>query len=251
MAIAYHSLVGSSGPVSSASSLIGCGGEFRIDAARSEEEHLPRRPSRCAALQDVRLDHQVVVEKIGAEGVVGEDAADLGRGEEDRVRPRFRDPALRLRLAGQVERCRGRRSGPRSPRAARRRTSAEPTMPRWPATQTRLPARLKGRLLGIPALLLGDDREILAHHLRAERVEVGRVRPAELAVAPCSGRPAADRPRSGGNSADRSRRARGPCRPRCPSRSALRPRQAISTPISANACSTKERTEWRLPVAST
>ena len=41
----------------------------------------------CAAVDDVRLDHQIVVEEVGRIGVVGEDAADLGGGEDDGVWP--------------------------------------------------------------------------------------------------------------------------------------------------------------------
>ena len=55
-------------------------------------------------LHDVRLDHQIVVEEVGRIGVVGEDAADLRRGEEDRVGPRLpQTQRLGFRLARQVD----------------------------------------------------------------------------------------------------------------------------------------------------
>ena len=38
------------------------------------------------SLDDVRLDHQIVVEEFGRIGRVGEDAADAGRGEENHLR---------------------------------------------------------------------------------------------------------------------------------------------------------------------
>src|ERR1700743_2770232 len=59
-----------------------------------------------------------------------------------------------------------------------RRTSALPTIPRWPATKTRLPFRSNG-VLAI-GYLAPRDLEIAAHHLLDE---VGKARlrlPAEL-----------------------------------------------------------------------
>ena len=64
LAMAYHSLVGSSGPVSSASSRIGCGRQLGIDAGRAEEQQLLDAGA-VGGMDDVRLDHQVVVEEIG------------------------------------------------------------------------------------------------------------------------------------------------------------------------------------------
>ena len=63
LAIAYHSLVGSSVPVSNASSRIGWGCELRIDARRAEEQQLGDIAA-VRRLDDVRLDHEVVVQEV-------------------------------------------------------------------------------------------------------------------------------------------------------------------------------------------
>jgi len=53
-------------------------------------------------LDDVGLDHQIVVEEVGRPRVVGVDAADGGRGNEHQLRPGRRHPLLDLTLAAQV-----------------------------------------------------------------------------------------------------------------------------------------------------
>ena len=98
--------------------------------------------------EHVRFDHQIFVKEIGAIGVVRQDAADLRRREEDGVGLRLGDPALGRRLRRQVDGGAIDGQDLDSSRLASRRTSADPTMPRWPATQTRLPSRRKGRLFG-------------------------------------------------------------------------------------------------------
>src|SRR5262245_45261395 len=70
---------------------------------------------------------------------------------------------------------------------ARRRTIAEPTMPRWPATQMRLPARSNRRasvavVAAINVFLPLHLGEIGIHHLRHQLLEAGLVLPAELGV---------------------------------------------------------------------
>src|SRR5579871_2769496 len=62
---------------------------------------------------------------------------------------------------------------------ARRRTSARPTIPRWPAIHTRLPCSGKRASVGKVRLLLGRRDEVLGHHLLAELSPVGFVRPSE------------------------------------------------------------------------
>ena len=50
--------------------------EARVDAARPEEEEL-LHPGAEGGVDDVRLDHQVVVDELGWIGGVGVDAADV------------------------------------------------------------------------------------------------------------------------------------------------------------------------------
>ena len=95
LAIAYHSLVGSSGPVSSASSRDRLRRELADRCSDEPRNSSFSTPAALRRVDDVGLDHQVVVEEVGRVGVVGEDAADLGRGEEDHVGPRRgHEPAL-------------------------------------------------------------------------------------------------------------------------------------------------------------
>jgi len=54
-------------------------------------------------MDDVGLDHQVVVEEAGGMAVVGEDPADLGRREEDGVGAGGVEPTLDRRLVGEVD----------------------------------------------------------------------------------------------------------------------------------------------------
>src|SRR5262245_34125949 len=64
-----------------------------------------------------------------------------------------------------------------------RRTMAEPTMPRWPATQTRLPASGNRTFLGvavITGLFLVNFLAIRLDHLADQILEAGLVLPAEL-----------------------------------------------------------------------
>src|SRR5580700_8634692 len=84
--------------------------------------------------------------------------------------------------------CRRRSRSPRptvrisqSSRASRR-TSAWPTMPRWPATHTRLPFSGNTALVGIAPLFLRHDDHVLGDHLLAEGAPVGLVLPAELGL---------------------------------------------------------------------
>ena len=52
----------------------------RVDARRTQKQQ-PLHPGRMRGLDDIGLDHQVVVQKISRIGVVGVDAAHLGRGQ--------------------------------------------------------------------------------------------------------------------------------------------------------------------------
>src|SRR4051794_7238773 len=60
----------------------GLGGQLRVDAGRPEEEE-PLDAVLEGGVHDVDLDPQVVAEEVDGIGVVGEDAADLGGGEDD------------------------------------------------------------------------------------------------------------------------------------------------------------------------
>ena len=54
-------------------------------------------------LDQVRLDHQVVVEKVGRQAVVGEDAAHLCRRDDHRVRLLRGDPGFDLGLPLEID----------------------------------------------------------------------------------------------------------------------------------------------------
>ena len=168
LAMAYHSLVGSSGPVSSASSRIGCGASLRIDAARAQEQQALDAGA-VRGLDDVGLDHQVVVEEVGRIGVVGQDAADLGRREDDRIGLLRGDEALDLGLpcAGRARRVAA-VDDRRSPALARRRTRAEPDHARC-ARRPRCACRpARAFSLTVAAVCgLRTTREVLARPSRA------------------------------------------------------------------------------------
>ena len=94
-------------------------------------------PTRRDASIRFALDGEVVVDEVRRTRLLGDDPADRCRGEDQRLRPSFRHPILDLRLPRKStdERPAVRISQRLLPR---RRTIAEPTMPRWPATKTRL-----------------------------------------------------------------------------------------------------------------
>src|SRR5690242_14371526 len=67
------------------------------------------------------------------------------------------------------------------PVPASRRSSAEPTIPRWPATQTRRPASRNGSVAGVTAPLLAvDGGEVGLDHLGDQCFEAGGVAPPQL-----------------------------------------------------------------------
>ena len=186
LAIAYHSLVGSSGPVSSASSVDRLRRELGIDAGRAEEQQ-PVDARAVRRLDHVRFDHQVVVEKLGGMRVVGENAADLRRGDHDRVGPRARPSRPRPRPA--ASRSTSRRSTVSTSAALARQAphDAAPTMPLWPATQIRRPRERKdlrhGSALGQRRIRRGlrHQLEIFAHHfVRRASSNADLMPPAEL-----------------------------------------------------------------------
>jgi len=126
--MAYHWFVGSSGPVSRASSAIGLRRQAGIDTGRAEKHQLVDSNA-ARALDDVILDGEVFVDELRRLCVVGNDAADLCRGQEDRRGPLVRKPRRDIGLPFQIE-FSARRRQDLAFLAASRRTSAEPTMPR-------------------------------------------------------------------------------------------------------------------------
>ena len=75
LAIAYHSLVGSSAPMSSASWLLG---ELGVSAAASQKEQAPLAAA-LGHFNHVGLDLEVIEQEISRVAVVGLDAAHLRR----------------------------------------------------------------------------------------------------------------------------------------------------------------------------
>ena len=82
LAMAYGSLVGSSGAGEEMLLFHGLRRELRIDAGGAEEQELfdAVAPGR---IDDVEFDGEIVAEEIGRIGGVGQNAADFGGGEED------------------------------------------------------------------------------------------------------------------------------------------------------------------------
>ena len=93
LAMAYHWLVGSSGPVRRYSSLSGCGRELGIDAGTAQEKQFPhtRQPR---VFDEVVLNPEVFQKKFGGLAFVGENAAHFGGGDEDIFRFLVREELL-------------------------------------------------------------------------------------------------------------------------------------------------------------
>ena len=102
LATAYASLVGSSGPVSRYSSLIGCGQLARVDARAAEIEQL-LHAVHVGRVHHGRVDQHVVVDELGRARRVRHDAADRAGGEHDVLRPVRAEPVVHRRLVAQVE----------------------------------------------------------------------------------------------------------------------------------------------------
>ena len=86
-------------------------------------------------IQHVDLDAQVVAEEVDRVGAVGQDAADLRRRQHDVLAAWSREVREDGVAVLQVELGRGlARRGSSKPAASSRRTIAEPTSPRCPAT---------------------------------------------------------------------------------------------------------------------
>ena len=82
--------------------LHGLRGVLGVDAGGAQEEEAVHA-CEVGAMDDARLDDQVVVDELGRVGVVGVDAADLGRGQEDVVRPLLLEKGAHCRLVQQVQ----------------------------------------------------------------------------------------------------------------------------------------------------
>ena len=63
-----------------------------------------RTPGPEGLVDDIGLDHQVLVDEVGRIAVVGEDAADLGGGEDHHVGPFGLQEGADVGLAGKIER---------------------------------------------------------------------------------------------------------------------------------------------------
>src|ERR1700730_18365146 len=57
------------------------------------------------SVNHIRLDHQIVIEKLGRECVIGKNSADFRCGEEDRIWPFASQPFYRLFLKSQIDDC--------------------------------------------------------------------------------------------------------------------------------------------------
>lgn len=75
---------------------------LRVDAARPEE-HQPRHTVLPRAVDHIGLDHQVVADELRRVAVVGDDAADLGSGEEHILRLVFGKEGVGRGGVGQIE----------------------------------------------------------------------------------------------------------------------------------------------------
>ena len=144
-------------------------------------------PAAWAPRMTLRAIARLSAMKSGRIGVVGVNAADPGGRQEYGVGLVGREPALGLGLAGEIDIVPiGGEDLQASP--ARRRTIAEPTIPLWPATNTRVPASSKiGRVRPAPvefrhlhALFAWGTRTrdlawtSMRKHGRRRRIPVGR-----------------------------------------------------------------------------
>jgi len=108
----------------------------RVDAA-GIEKHQFLDAGFPGTVDDIRFDRQVIVDEFGGPGVIGVNTAGPCDGQENRVRLLIVQPGFGLVLRCQV----GFAALAGQPSCPSLRTSAAPTIPRCPATQTRLPAR--------------------------------------------------------------------------------------------------------------
>ena len=83
LAMAYGSFVGSSTPVKSASSRIGCG-TARGRCTTTQAVTAAALPHK-GLMDDIRLDHQVVVDEVGGIAVVCQNPTHLGGGKDHHV----------------------------------------------------------------------------------------------------------------------------------------------------------------------
>ena len=84
-------------------------------------------------MDHVRRNRQIVVEEFGAQRVVGDDAADFRRRQKHHLRALGGEPFVDRGLIAQIGLAAVAVSSSTFS-AASRRTSADPTMPRCPAT---------------------------------------------------------------------------------------------------------------------
>ncbi len=78
------------------------GGEPWIDAARAQEEELLDALG-MGGLDEVHLDSEIVVQKVGRESIVGQDSSDPRRGHEHGLGPVCRHPGSNRPLVAQIQ----------------------------------------------------------------------------------------------------------------------------------------------------
>ena len=83
------------------------------------------------------VDHHVVVDELRRPRRVGQDAADGAGDEKDVLGTVGAEPVVHRRLIAQIELVARRGQDVLVAERERRRSTAEPTRPRWPATNIR------------------------------------------------------------------------------------------------------------------
>jgi hypothetical protein len=76
--------------------------ELRINAGRAKENQ-PVDIGGVGGMDDIRLDREIVINKIGRVTVIGENAADFRRGEQDRVGTILLEPNLNGDLIAKID----------------------------------------------------------------------------------------------------------------------------------------------------
>jgi hypothetical protein len=138
---AYHSLVGSSGPVSRYSSRIGCGrASDRCSSSRGTAASRPVAPGR---VDDVGLDLQVVADELRRAVSLAWMPPTLAAARNTYSGRSAAKNCLHRLPGAQVELGAGAQQQVRSWPRASRRWIAEPTRPRWPATKILEPGSMR------------------------------------------------------------------------------------------------------------
>ena len=78
------------------------GREFGIDARTAEKEQFFNTILVCR-MNDVGGDHEIVVDKLGAIGIIGENAADFGSGNNNHLGPFLSEKSFAVLLPAQIQ----------------------------------------------------------------------------------------------------------------------------------------------------